>query len=107
MLAEFRACGGRISTDHLCDKKVKQAEVLSFKRSLQNTFERSTEVHTTNQQKLGNEVDVGSSNGSQVGQADCLEPANHQKISVLFSSFVNDADGSLSGPSAGYCVDPW
>ena len=79
-----------------------------FENSLQSSRDvNKPELSSNQQQQSQNSESTASTNESEVGRNDCLEPANHQKISVLFSSFVNDTDPLVVNPSAGYCVDPW
>ena len=81
MLADFRARGGRLISRHLgpIDQSASATspEVTSDKNE-------DLKEHNNNNKR------------------DCLDPFNHQKTSVLFSSFSYE-----SNFAPGYCVNPW
>ena len=79
-LADFRARGGRLIPKHLAPYQDTTVKTEQEK-------EVTTEEHTEE---------------SWENRIDCLDPQNHQRIAVLFSSFSNESN------CAPYpCVSPW
>ncbi|KAM7339442.1 hypothetical protein ACRRTK_000057 [Alexandromys fortis] len=90
MLADYRARGGRIQSKHL------------------DPFVHSKDASCTSGCKSGNKTESDEEKGLVPSDAlwatkvDCLNPANHQRLCVLFSS---SSAQSSNAPSA--CVSPW
>ncbi|XP_078620485.1 1-phosphatidylinositol 3-phosphate 5-kinase-like isoform X2 [Branchiostoma floridae x Branchiostoma japonicum] len=118
LLAEFRALGGRLQENKKQRKKRnalkngKKKETRSFEQSMDvvslasNTSSGSAVVWE--QKRLDSWVVLGDHqvpsdmtlpNQTEV---DCMDPRNHQHISVLFSSF---SSASANAPNP--CVSPW
>ncbi|KAL6074599.1 hypothetical protein STEG23_028664, partial [Scotinomys teguina] len=90
MLADYRARGGRIQSKHL------------------DPFVHSKDASCTSSGKLANRTESDEERGLIPSDAlwstkvDCLNPVNHQRLCVLFSS---SSAQSSNAPSA--CVSPW
>uniref|UniRef100_A0A8C5KZJ4 1-phosphatidylinositol 3-phosphate 5-kinase n=1 Tax=Jaculus jaculus TaxID=51337 RepID=A0A8C5KZJ4_JACJA len=90
MLADYRARGGRIQSKHL------------------DPFVHSKDTSCTTSGKAGSRAEGDEERGLMPSDAawsakvDCLNPANHQRLCVLFSS---SSAQSSNAPSA--CVSPW
>uniref|UniRef100_A0A287D3T0 1-phosphatidylinositol-3-phosphate 5-kinase n=1 Tax=Ictidomys tridecemlineatus TaxID=43179 RepID=A0A287D3T0_ICTTR len=90
MLADYRARGGRIQSKH------------------SDPFAHSKDASGTASGKSGSKIESDEERGLIPGDAlwstkvDCLNPANHQRLCVLFSS---SSAQSSNAPSA--CVSPW
>ncbi|XP_004626775.1 1-phosphatidylinositol 3-phosphate 5-kinase [Octodon degus] len=90
MLADYRARGGRIQSRY------------------SDPFAHSKDPLNTASGKAGSRTDADEerglipSDGAWSTKVDCLNPANHQRLCVLFSS---SSTQSSNAPSA--CVSPW
>ncbi|XP_066263826.1 1-phosphatidylinositol 3-phosphate 5-kinase-like isoform X13 [Branchiostoma lanceolatum] len=118
LLAEFRALGGRLQESKKQEKKRnalkngKKKESRSFEQSLDvvslasNTSTGSAIVWE--QKRLESWVVLGDHQAlsdmplPNQTEVDCMDPRNHQHISVLFSSF---SSASANAPNP--CVSPW
>jgi 1-phosphatidylinositol-3-phosphate 5-kinase len=76
LLAHFRACGGRVSSTASSPEPL-------------NSTEAPTRVNSTTA-------------GKQSSWPDALDPANHQRLAVLFCSYSHE---SHNAPA--FCVNPW
>ncbi|XP_004576937.2 1-phosphatidylinositol 3-phosphate 5-kinase isoform X7 [Ochotona princeps] len=90
MLADYRARGGRIQQRN------------------SDPFAHSKDISVISSGKSGSKVESDEERGLSISDAvwsakvDCLNPANHQRLCVLFSS---SSAQSSNAPSA--CVSPW
>ncbi|CAH1248992.1 PIKFYVE [Branchiostoma lanceolatum] len=96
LLAEFRALGGRLQESKKQEKK--RNALKNGKKKETRSFEQSLDVVS-----LASNTSTGSAVvWEQKRLVDCMDPRNHQHISVLFSSF---SSASANAPNP--CVSPW
>ncbi|OXU27408.1 hypothetical protein TSAR_004798 [Trichomalopsis sarcophagae] len=76
MLAHFRACGGRLHPVNGVSVQKKQSSAPTQNESMDQ----------------------------QIVWPDCLDPASHQRLSVLFCSFLHN-NNTNNAPA--FCVNPW
>eukprot|EP00058_Branchiostoma_floridae_P013130 XP_002598618.1 hypothetical protein BRAFLDRAFT_118352 [Branchiostoma floridae] len=96
LLAEFRALGGRLQENK--KQRKKRNALKNGKKKETRSFEQSMDVVS-----LASNTSSGSAVvWEQKRLVDCMDPRNHQHISVLFSSF---SSASANAPNP--CVSPW
>ncbi|KAJ8686685.1 hypothetical protein QAD02_022479 [Eretmocerus hayati] len=85
LLAHFRACGGRIQLP-----------------AIVRTNRADEDVALQQQQQQQHQQDPPAELG--MVWPDCLDPASHQRLSVLFCSFLHN---SSTNDAPAFCVNPW
>jgi 1-phosphatidylinositol-3-phosphate 5-kinase len=84
LLAHFRACGGRVTSTS------SSLEPLNSSKARMRV--NSTTADATN----------SSAAGKQNPWPDALDPANHQRLAVLFCSYSHESNNAPA-----FCVNPW
>ncbi|KAM5229060.1 1-phosphatidylinositol 3-phosphate 5-kinase isoform 2-T2 [Ctenodactylus gundi] len=90
MLADYRARGGRIQSKH--------SDPFAHSKDASSTTSGKSGCKTEGEEERG----LIPSDTAWSAKVDCLNPANHQRLCVLFSS---SSAQSSNAPSA--CVSPW
>uniref|UniRef100_A0A8C0WWM4 1-phosphatidylinositol-3-phosphate 5-kinase n=1 Tax=Castor canadensis TaxID=51338 RepID=A0A8C0WWM4_CASCN len=90
MLADYRARGGRIQSKH--------SDPFAYSKDISGTANCKSGSKTEGDEERG----LIPSDTVWATKVDCLNPANHQRLCVLFSS---SSAQSSNAPSA--CVSPW
>lgn len=86
LLSNFRACGSR----------------LHFPNGLTNEKNTSDHEETNANPIAASAEETAENSETLIPLLDCLDPANHQRLSVLFCSFAHSTNAAPA-----FCVNPW